>query len=176
MMAAEGLLSAHERNWNMVDMALEGLDEAVMARCPAEQCNSIAWTLWHMNRVLDTFIHTRLQSRPQLWTQGGWYQRYGMSDNADERGVGWSAEQVRRWTPPSKDVQMGYYAAVKDATRTYLSGLTYTDLEDRRVIPPVTEPRTVAAALGQVTWDHIAHGGQIAYLRGLFQGMGWYPR
>src|SRR5205085_7219103 len=33
-----------------------------------------------------------------------------------------------------------------------------------------------AAALAQVTWDNVAHGGQIAYLRGLFQGMGWYDR
>ncbi|GIT13918.1 MAG: hypothetical protein CM1200mP35_07380 [Chloroflexota bacterium] len=30
----------------------------------------------------------------------------------------------------------------------------------------------MAAALGQVTWDNIAHGGQIAYLRGFFSGMG----
>jgi hypothetical protein len=40
----------------------------------------------------------------------------------------------------------------------------------------VPEPRTVAAALGQMTWDNVAHGGQIAYLRGLFQGIGWYGR
>jgi len=49
---------------------------------------------------------------------------------------------------------------------------------ERRTLddPHVEEPRTVAAALGQVTWDNVAHGGQIAYLRGLFQGMGWYGR
>jgi hypothetical protein len=28
--------------------------------------------------------------------------------------------------------------------------------------------------LGQFTWDNVAHGGQIAYLRGLFIGMGWH--
>lgn len=44
------------------------------------------------------------------------------------------------------------------------------------LIPPMTAPHTVGAALGQRTWDNIAHGGQIAYLRGYFQGMGWYPR
>ncbi|MCH7571030.1 MAG: hypothetical protein IH919_10780 [Deltaproteobacteria bacterium] len=42
------------------------------------------------------------------------------------------------------------------------------------VIPPVVEPRSWASALGQMTWDNIAHGGQIAYLRGLFIGMGWH--
>ncbi|MEE8291373.1 MAG: hypothetical protein V3R80_07840, partial [Candidatus Tectomicrobia bacterium] len=73
-------------------------------------------------------------------------------------------------------VQMGYYDVVKQATRAYLSTLSYADLETRRVIPPVSEPRSVAAALGQVTWDNVAHGGQIAYLRGLFEGMEWYDR
>jgi hypothetical protein len=34
----------------------------------------------------------------------------------------------------------------------------------------------VAAAIGQMTWDNISHGGQISYIRGLFSGMGWYPR
>jgi hypothetical protein len=55
-----------------------------------------------------------------------------------------------------------------------MSSLTYADLEKQKLIPPVTEPRTVAAALGQMTWDAVAHGGQIAYLRGLYKGMGWH--
>ena len=71
-----------------------------------------------------------------------------------------------------KDVQVGYSEAIKQATRAYLTTLSDADLEVRRIIPPVPEPRTVAAALGQMTWDNVAHGGQIAYLRGLFQGMG----
>ncbi len=176
MNAAEGLLTALERNWDMVDNALDGLDDATLARCPTDQCNSIAWTLWHMNRVFDTFVHTRLQSQPQLWIRDNWYARFGMSDDPDDRGVGWTASAVAAWTPPAKDVQVGYYEAVKQASRAYLATLSSADLEVRRVIPPAPEPRTVAAALGQVTWDNVAHGGQIAYLRGLFEGMGWYDR
>jgi hypothetical protein len=174
--AAEGLLSALERNWEMVDSTLNDLDDATMARRPSDQCNSIAWLLWHMNRVLDTFVHTRLQGQPQLWIQDGWHARFGMEADPDNRGVGWTAAQVGRWVPPAKDVQVGYYDAIKQAARAYIATLSAADLEVRRVIPPVSEPRTVAAALGQVTWDNVAHGGQITYLRGLFQGMGWYPR
>lgn len=176
MIAAEGLLTALIRNWDMVDLALDGLDDEALAHCPGEQCNSIAWTLWHMNRVVDTFVHVRLQAQPQLWIVDGWYQRFGMDNNPDERGVGWTAELVTAWRPPSGAVQVGYYEAVKGATRTYLSSLSYADLEVCRVIPPMPEPRTVAAALGQMTWDNISHGGQIAYIRGLLTGMGWYPR
>lgn len=176
MPAFEGLLTALERNWDMVDATLAPLDDATLARQPAAQCNSIAWLLWHMNRVVDTFIHTRLRNQPQRWIQDGWHVQFGMAADPDDRGVGWNAAQVAAWTPPSKAVQVGYYEAVKQAARAYLSALSDTDLEVRRVIPPVPEPRTVAAALGQMTWDNVAHGGQIAYVRGLFQGMGWYDR
>ncbi len=176
MGGAEGLLSALEWNWGVMDAALHDLDEATLGRRPAEQCNSIAWTLWHANRVVDGFIHTRLQALPQLWVSAAWHQRFGMSDNPDERGVGWTREQVDAWTAPSKDIQVGYYEAVKQAARAYLSTLSNADLEVTRVIPPLPTPRTVAAAIGQMTWDNISHGGQIAYIRGLFSGMGWYAR
>jgi hypothetical protein len=174
VIAAEGLLTALERNWEMIDSALEGLDEATLSRCPSDECNSIAWIMWHLNRVVDTFIHTRLQGAPQLWVRDGWHQKFGMSDDPEDRGVGWTAEQVRAWKAPSREVQLGYYEAIKAKTREYLSSLTYTDLEEQKVIPPAAQPRSVAAALGQMTWDAIAHGGQIAYLRGLYLGMGWH--
>ena len=174
--AVEGVLSALERNWEMVDGTLADLDDTILARRPTDQCNSIAWLLWHMTRVVDTFVQTRLQEQPQIWIRDGWYAKFGMVPDPDNRGVGWTATQVAQWVPPAKDVQMGYYEVIKSATRAYLATLSDRDLEVRRVIPPAAEPRTVAAALGQMTWDNVAHGGQIAYLRGLFQGMGWYGR
>ena len=67
MSANEGLLIAHQRNWEMIDVALETLDDSLLARQPAENCNSVAWIMWHMSRVVDTFIHTRLQGSPEVW-------------------------------------------------------------------------------------------------------------
>lgn len=174
MVPAEGLLTAHQRNWDMIDAALEGLDDSLLARQPDPQCNSAAWILWHMTRVVDTFIHTRLQDRPQLWVQDGWHQKFGMAADPEDRGVGWTAQQVCDWKPPARDVQLGYYQAVRGKAQEFISSLSYANLEQEKVIPPVTEPRTVAAALGQMTWDAVAHGGQIAYLRGLYRGMGWH--
>ena len=174
MLPAESIIYALQRNWEMVDSALEGLDEAALARQPSDQCNSAAWILWHMTRVVDTFVHTRLRSIPQLWTQNGWHQKFDMPDDAEDRGVGWTAGQVAAWQPPAKEVQLGYSAAIKSAATEYLESLTVADLEKTMVIPPVAEPRSVAMLLGQFTWDNVAHGGQIAYLRGLFIGMGWH--
>ena len=174
MPAAESIITALNRNWAMVDAALEGLDDDTLARQPADQCNSIAWILWHMTRVADSFIHTRLRGVPQSWARDGWHQKFGMSDDPENRGVGWTAQQVAEWQPPPGEVQLGYYHAVIADTREYLESLTQADLEKQVVIPPVAEPRTVAAVVGQWTWDAISHGGQIAYLRGLYRGMGWH--
>ncbi len=176
MAVTDGIITALERNWDMVDRALEGMDYETMKRRPNNSSNSVAWILWHMNRVWDSLINDRLTEKPQLWIREGWHDKYGMPADPEDRGVGWTAEQVAAWQPPALETQLDYYAAVKANIREYLGDLTLEDLEKRMVIPPLTEPRSVGAALGQRTWDNIAHGGQIAYLRGYYQGMGWYPR
>src|SRR4051812_29612160 len=104
MAAAEGILRALEGNWGEGERSLAGLDDAILARRPTDQCNSIAWLLWHMTRVVDTFVHTRLQVQPQVWIRDGWYTRFGMDPDPDNRGVGWTATQVVQWVPPAKDV------------------------------------------------------------------------
>jgi len=172
--AAESISAALERNWEMIDGALEGLDEATLSRQPTDQSNSISWILWHMNRVVDIFLNTRLRESSQLWVGEGWHQKFGMSDDPEDRGVGWTAAQVAAWTPPHRDIQLGYFDAIKALARGYLGAVTTAELETIKMIPPAPEPRSVAAALGQMTWDAISHGGQIAYLRGYFLGMGWH--
>ena len=170
----ESISAALERNWEMVDSALQELDDATLSRQPKEQCNSIAWILWHMSRVLDTFIHTRFLETTQLWMSDRWYSDFKMPADAEYRGVGWTAAQVAAWSAPGRDVQLGYYGAVKAATTEFLSSVTPSQLERKLVFPPRPEPRSVAAALGQMTWDTVAHSGQIAYLRGFYRGMGWH--
>ena len=172
--ATEAMIAALERNWEMMDAALAGMDDATLAQRPTDQCNSAAWILWHMSRVVDTVVHTRLRQAPQLWITGGWHLKFGMGQDPDDRGVGWTAAQVAAWAPPSRNIQLNYYEVVKTAARAYLASLTPGDLERRLVVPPAPEPRSVAAFLGLMTWDCIAHGGQIAYLRGFYRGMGWH--
>ena len=170
----EPISVALERNWEMIDSALEGLDDATLSLQPGEQCNSVAWILWHMSRVVDTVINTRLLETKQLWVRDGWHSRYGMSEDSEDRGVGWTAAQVAAWSAPQRDVQLGYYGAVKAALMEFLDSATPAQLERKLVSPPVATPRSAAADLGQMSWDAIAHGGQIAYLRGFYRGMGWH--
>lgn len=173
MAGPQRTLSVLERNWNTVDNAIKDLEESNFGAIPAEGCNSVAWLMWHMYRVLDTFINTRFQSKPQVWIDGGWHSRFGMSDDPENRGVGWTAEQVSQWAVPSKDDLVAYSEAVRASAREYLSSLGDADLDVVKVIPPVAEPRSVGAAMEVMIFDNISHGGQIAYLRGYFQGRGW---
>ena len=151
-----------------------GLDEAAIARQPTAECNSIAWVLWHLTRVTDMFIHSRLRDLTQVWVSEGWHEKFGMASDEEDRGVGWTAAQVAQWRPPSKEVQLAYYQAVKNHTRDFLANITEEELDRKIVMGPVPEPRAVAVCMGQMVWDTVAHGGQIAYLRGFFQGMGWF--
>ena len=174
MSAPESIVWALTRNWEMVDAALEGLDEAMMLGRPNRECNSISWILWHMNRVMDTFVNTRFREVAQLWVSDGWSRRYSMGADPDERGVGWTAAQVDAWPPPSREIQLGYYETVKADTRSFLQSATEAELQKTVVFPRSPEPRPVSTAIGQMTFDVVAHGGQIAFLRGYFLGMGWH--
>ncbi len=84
-MAATDVISiALARNWSMVDNAVQSLSDDDLTQQPNDQSNSVAWLLWHMNRVVDNMIHTRLQSKRQLWVLDGWHQKFGMSDEESD--------------------------------------------------------------------------------------------
>ena len=174
MAATDVIKTSLERNWGMVDRALEELDDATLAQQPNANSNSIAWLLWHMTRVVDTLVNSRLQSKPQLWVQDDWHQKFGMGDDPGETGQGMSSERLAAWRAPSRDILLGYYEAVKTGARDYLASLTDTDLSGSVVAPPANESRPVSDLLGILVYDNVVHGGQIAYLRGYYKGMGWF--
>ena len=174
MSDAATTIFALERNWSMVSSAVEGVDDEALARLPNAQSNSIAWLVWHMTRVADRFIFPRFQDAEQLWISGGWAEKCGMPADPADFGMGWSAEQVAAWSTPSRDALMGYYDAVNNAARDYINGLDADGLA--RQVPAAAPGTTmsVAEALGILVWDNIVHGGQVAYIRGYFEGMGWH--
>ena len=87
-----------------------------------------------MSRIIDIFIHTRLNGSAQVWIRDGWNRRFDMGDDPDLRGVGWTADDVGEWRPPSRGVQLDYYEAVKNDARQVLSSLSTAQLDNRNVI------------------------------------------
>ena len=167
-------IAALERNWQMVISAVSDVDEATMAVRPNEDSNSMSWLIWHMSRVTDRFIHLRLTDKPQLWTVDAWHEKFGMPADANDMGMGWTNDRAAAWQAPSKDVLMGYFDAANAAAVSYLSSLSDADLAREVDWTAPTATMRVDDALGILVWDNIVHGGQVAYLRGYFQGMGWH--
>ena len=136
MSATETAMSALERNWGMVDKALEGVDDAMLGDRLNEESNSMGWLVFHMNRIVDRFVHTWCQDAPQLWAKDGWHQKFGLDDDDNNTGQGWTKEQVADWQLPPRDTLIGYYEAVKTAARDYLQSLSASDFERQLNLPP----------------------------------------
>ena len=173
MSATETAMTALERNWGMVDRALEDVDDALIGGQPNDQSNSMGWLLFHMTRVVDRFVHTWCQDSPQLWIKEGWYDRFGLDDDHNNTGQGWTQEQVAAWKLPDKNTLVGYYEAVKAGAREYLQPLSASDVQREITIPP-RPTASIGSMLGVLVFDNCVHGGQIAYLRGYYKGMGWF--
>ncbi len=174
MSGTKTTLSALERNWNMVKSAMSDVDEATMDIRPNHDSNSMSWLVWHMSRVTDRFIHFRLSDKPQLWSVDGWHAKFSMPDEPNDMGMGWTNDQAAAWQSPSKDVLMDYFDKSNAAAAAYIGSLTDADLAREIEWTAPTATMVVDDALGILVWDNIVHGGQVAYLRGYHQGMGWH--
>ena len=173
MSATETAMSALERNWGMVDRALEDVDDEMMGKQPNSQSNSMGWLLFHMTRIVDRFVHTWCQEKDQLWIKDGWHDKFALDNDPNDTGGGWTEEQVAAWALPDKNSLVGYYEAVRSAATEYLQPLSASDLEREITIPP-RPTSSIGATLGVLVFDNCVHGGQIAYLRGYYKGMGWF--
>lgn len=173
MAAADIPMATLERNWGMVDRALDGLNDEVWNAQPNDQSNSIAWLLWHMTRVVDTFVNTRFRSGQELWVADGWNEKCGLAGESGT-GQGMSAADIAAWQAPSREALTGYYDAVKICAREFLGSVTDEDLAGTITLPNNPEPRPKSDMLGTLVYDNTVHGGQIAYLRGYYGGLGWF--
>ncbi len=84
-------------------------------------------------------------------------------------------EDVHTFDPHDFETLMGYFDAVAAKTAEVIKGLTDQDL--RRLVDSTTPGRpasTVGSRLGVILNDNIQHTGQVAYLRGLIRGHGWF--
>ena len=158
-------LDGLERNLKRVT---DGLKQEEIAWRPAYGTNSIGLILFHMIRAEDSFIQARLREMPEVWETGKWYEQLDIPK--DEAGAHYTAEQVNAFPVPKLDKMLAYAAAVRAATREYVSSLTPADFD--RVITMPHFGDMPAAVMFSLTVGHAAqHIGEISYLRGLQRGL-----
>ena len=152
--------------------SLEGAPADMLCRMPAPHANSMAWTAWHLTRVQDDHI-SDLVGQPQLWTSEGWHARFGMEPDDEETGQGHTFEQVAAFKVESADVLLAYQDVTFERSKSYLATAKPAEM-DRELDEPQYDPLpTVGVRLVSIVSDNTQHAGQVAYLRGYFEGKRW---
>ncbi|GLY77652.1 mycothiol transferase [Actinoallomurus iriomotensis] len=165
MNSAELLTDAFERVRETVHEVVDGLSPDRLAARLTEDSNSIAWLVWHLTRVQDDHI-ADVAGVEQVWTAGGWAERFGLPLPPSDTGYGHDAEAVAAVRVESGELLTGYYDAVHEQTLRYVAGLKDADL-DRVVDEAWDPPVTLGVRLVSVINDDTQHAGQAAFLRGI---------
>ena len=165
MTIAELLTDAFTRIREVVHEAVDGQQPDQLAFRPDEQANSIAWLVWHLTRIADDHV-ADAAGTDQVWTSGGWAERFGLPFEPAETGYGHGSAEVAAVQVKSGELLTGYHDAVYQQTISYVGKLSDQDLDrivDERWDPPVS----LGVRLVSVISDDLQHAGQAAYLRGV---------
>lgn len=166
MDAKEIIVASLNQSKGYVDRALEGLTQEDIAWRPTDECNSIAFILWHLAQVEDFFANRVLQRKPRLYDSEGWAEKLGTP--AEESGYGYTVEQLRAWPVPEMGALRGYADAVRASTLGFLEQLTAEKMLE--LARPDRPPDTIGGILSRITTEIALHAGQIDYLRGQRRG------
>ncbi len=167
MGSAEIFVDAFDRIRGVVHGAVDGLTPDQLAFRVDSRANSIGWLVWHLTRIQDDHIADAAQVE-QLWTAGGWAERFALPFGRSATGYGHGQDEVAAVRVPSGDLLTGYHDAVHDQTVEYVRGLTDRDLT-RIVDESWTPPVSLAVRLVSVISDDLQHAGQAAFVRGVLQ-------
>jgi len=169
MASSDVLVDAFERIRDAVNPAVNDLSAEQLAFRPDGESNSIAWLVWHLTRTQDDHV-AGLHGGEQVWTAGGWSERFALPLDPSDTGYGHGPDDVAKVTADAA-LLLGYFEAVHEKTVAYLPTLSDADLE--RVIDPSWDPPvTVGIRLVSVIADDLQHVGQAAYVRGVVQRLG----
>ena len=155
-----------------VESALDGLAREDLNWQPRPDSNSIGWTIWHLARVLDKLVSPIIEAE-QFWTQE-WHVEFNRSLDTEDTGWDDTPEQVAAFQCPDPETLLGYQRAVIQRMNGCLEGLSLADL-DREVDDDSWSEfcPTVGSRLIIAVDELLQHAGQVCYIRGLRQGMGW---
>ena len=166
MTAATDLLEdGFARVEQVLTATLDGLGPAELEARIDPEANSIAWLAWHLTRVQDDHV-AEVAGTEQVWTAGGWAERFGLPFPPSDTGFGHSSAQVAQVRGVSAADLVAYHRATCAATGRYLATLADADL-DRVVDEGWDPPVTLGVRLVSVLGDDHQHAGQVAYLAGV---------
>lgn len=165
--AAELLLDAFGRIHQVVHQVVDDLNPNQLSLRFNGEANSIAWLVWHLTRIQDDHV-ADVAGIEQVWTSGGWANRFALPFDRWDTGYGHSSDEVAAVRVESGKLLTGYHDAVYEQTLRYVEGLTAADL-DRIVDESWDPPVSLAVRLVSVVTDDLQHAGQAAFIRGIVE-------
>jgi hypothetical protein len=169
MLPSEVLTEAFSRVRAVVHSAIEDASIEVLTYRADPQANTIAWLVWHLTRVQDDHM-AKLAGDEQVWTTGGWAERFHLPFDSEATGYGQSADEVAGVRVEAELLGL-YHDAVHARTMDYLSTLGDADF-GMVVDPSWNPPVTLAVRLVSILADNLQHAGQASYVRGLAKRAG----
>jgi hypothetical protein len=166
------MIDGYERILGAMESTLQGLTDEDLSWQPRPDCNSIGWLAWHLTRVEDGHI-AFLMGEEHLWVQDGWHARFGRPADPKDRGGGHTPENLANFKSPDIQTLIDYNKAVLERSKGYFLSLSESDLEREFEVGNNRPPVKVGWRLISILEDCLQHTGQMAYVRGLRQGMGW---
>jgi uncharacterized damage-inducible protein DinB len=161
----ETLIDAFGRIRGTVRRVVRGLTPEDLAARVDDGANSIGWLIWHLTRVQDDHVSEVAES-DQVWTDDGWFERFGLPFPAEVTGFGQSSDEVAQVAGVTAELLVGYHDAVHDRTVQYLRGLDEPEL-GRIVDTSWDPPVTLGVRLVSVIADDLQHVGQAAFVAGM---------
>jgi hypothetical protein len=162
---ADLLVDAFSRIRGVVHRVVGGLSAEQLEYRVDGEANSIAWLVWHLTRIQDDHV-VGVAGTEQIWTSGGWLERFGLPFDAVATGFAHGSDDVAAVKVESGDLLLGYYDAVHEQTTEYLRALSDTDF-DRIVDESWDPPVSLGVRLLSVISDDLQHAGQAAFVKGL---------
>jgi hypothetical protein len=167
------IIDGYGRVNGMLETALKGLTIEGLDWMPHPDCNSMGWLAWHLTRVQDDHV-SDLMGEEQLWIRDKWCDKFNRPADSKDIGFGHTPEQVAAFKSPDVAVLLDYHKSVLERSKSYFNSLSEKDL-DRELNEPWFQPLpTIGVRLISIMSDSLQHVGQIAYVRGLLQGKGWF--
>src|ERR1019366_3061416 len=136
LMSSELLIEAFDRISSVVHSALTGASIEVLTFRADPGANTMAWLIWHLTRVQDGHI-AELVGEEQVWTAGGWADRFDLPFDPGATGYGQSAGEVAA-VRADAELLAGYYDAVHVRTLGYLHTLAQSDFA--RIVDTAWDP------------------------------------
>ncbi len=164
---AEATLS---RSVRMIHQAMDGLSEAQVFWQPTPECNSIGWLAWHLTRRKD-YYSSKLVDEEQVWILDGWNERFGM--NPVETGTGHTLEEVKNLRS-SLDLLIDYVESANEKASTRVARATEASMSDQVDLDAGRGMKPRHNIWNPMLSDCLQHTGQIAYIRGMVTGKGWF--